>query len=200
MDPLSIGMMGASILGGAFSAFGKNERKVGWDVHPDLQRFRDQYQNAYRSNMDQAQAQANLGSFTDSKRNMNAMNAGAGALAQAGGSYSGQQMNAVNAMNAANKAQNYEGTLQGQAVAGQMRTAANNELTNNVDRASEYTQMNVTNEPDFMSRMGSALSGLNGSILGGMGAGKTANNMLMDFQGGNTQQGRFGIRQPSLRG
>ena len=186
MDPLSIGMMGANVLGGIFSAFGKNERKVSWDVNPELQNYKNQMQSAYRSNMDQAQSQANLGSFLDSKRNMTALNAGAGALAQSGGSYSGQQLNATNAMNAANKAQNYESTLQGQAQAGQMRTQANNELTRNVDNASNYYAMHEEYQPDLMSKMGTALSGLSGSAVRGMGQGMTMNDMMMRFNGGST--------------
>ncbi len=186
MDPLSIGMMGANVLGGIFSAFGKNDRKTSWDVNPELQNYKNQMQSAYRSNMDQAQSQANLGSFLDSKRNMTALNAGAGALAQAGGSYSGQQMNATSAMNAANKAQNYDSTLQGQAQAGQMRTQANNELTRNVDNASNYYAMHEEYQPDFMSKMGTALSGLGSSVNNGLAQGMTANNMLMRFKGGTT--------------
>lgn len=184
MDPLSIGMVGTNLLGGILSSFGKTERKVEWDTHPMLKQYQQQYQSAYRNNLDQAQAQANLGSFLDSKRNMTALNAGMGNLMQSGGAYSGAQMRAVGAMNAANKAQNYEGTLQGQAQAGQMRTAANNELTRNVDNASTYMSANITHNPDFMSRLGSALSGVNNSVLGGLGAGQTANNMLMNFGGG----------------
>lgn len=181
-------MTALPMLGNILSAFGKTERKVEWDTHPMLKQYQQQYQSAYRNNLDQAQAQANLGSFVDSKRNMNAMNAGMGNLMQSGGSYSGAQMRAVGAMNATNKAQNYEGTLQGQAQAGQMRTAANNELTRNVDNASTYMSANVTHNPDFVSRLGMAFSGANNAMLGGMAAGKEANNMLMNFGGGKLPQ------------
>lgn len=183
MDPLTIAMTAAPMLGNILTAFGKNERKVEWDTHPMLQQYQKQYQDAYRRNLDQAQSQANLGSFLDSKRNMTALNAGMGNLMQSGGAYSGAQMRAVGAMNAANKAQNYDNTLQGQATAGQMRTAANNELTRNVDNASTYMSAHITQNPDFVSRLGMALSGANKSFLGGLEAGQTANDMLMRFGG-----------------
>lgn len=176
--------MGANLLGGVFSAFGKNERKTSWDKNPLTQQYEAQAANAFRRNQDYAQSQANLGSFLDSKKNMTALNAGMGNLMQSGGAYGGQQLRAVSAQNAANKAQNYDSTLQGQAQAGQMRTAAQNQYTGDLMAGTTNYQMNEQYEPDFMARLGSTLSGANNALTNGMDSANTMRNQMSQMGNG----------------
>jgi hypothetical protein len=179
-----IAMGGVGLLGNILGAFGKNERSVSWDKNPLADQYESQMKQAYGNNMGYAQDQANLGSFLDSKRNMTSLNAGMGNLMQAGGQASGAQLRAVGAQNAANKALNYDQTLQAQAQAGQMRTSANNTLTNNTMEATNNYQADIQNNPDFMSRLGMALSGAGGAVSQGMQQGTNIANMLKQFQGG----------------
>lgn len=179
MDPLSMIMIGGNVLGLLGSAFGKDERKSWWENNPLMPKKEAQMQNAYRSNLGQAQHQANMGSFLDNRQNMQSMNAGMGNLMQQGGAYSGAQLRAVGAQNTANKALNYGNTLQSAAQAAQMRIGANNEMTNQYDNLSRYMMQKEEMQPDTLSRIGMVASGLGNSLNSGLGQGQVGNNLML---------------------
>lgn len=184
MDPLSMIGMGTNILGGLFSAFGGSKTKNDWIKNPYADKFLGAAEQTNRMAQDRAQSVANLGAFKDSQTNQRAANAGAGALAQAGGSYSGAQMNALSAGNIMNKATNYSNTMEGAAQAAGMRNQADESLMNRRGQYADFHALQQTKEPDFLSRLGMGLSGMNNSALTGAAAGRDLMEMFGRGKGG----------------
>lgn len=188
MDPISMIGMGTGLLGGIFSAFGKTETKDTWKKNPNADKFEGMSEQFHRQSEDRAQNIANLGAFKDAQTNMAGNRAAMGNLMQSGGAYSGSLLNAGFAGDAVHKATNYGNTMQGAADAAGMRMQNDSNRMNQSAQFSDMHALQQERNPDFLSRMGTALSG----AVGGASKGADQGSLLSELfkkRGGTTMGG-----------